>query len=175
MCKWPEELRRAHATFLLGEKWEGNWAKCVNAYLDFEAACGYQDEGPRIGGQHRPDEVAEWIRGGRKWFSTPNIKNLGRRGEKGSYADNWWLWWRSIQPPERDWVGGMLTTPTSIEWGKLEKMCGKNGFMQIMASLAWWGLHEFRRGQLGAESGWSAAVSEVQWVLEEVTQSREMR
>ncbi|KAJ7446034.1 hypothetical protein B0H11DRAFT_2249218 [Mycena galericulata] len=174
MAKWSDELRRAHSAFALGEKWETDWADCVDKYLDFEAACGYQDEGPRIGGEGRPDEVAEWIRGGRKWFSPPSIKNLGRLGEKGSYANNWWLWWRSIQPPERQWFGGMLTAPTEMTFGKMTTMYGRNGFMQVMASLLWWGLQESRGGSLGKQTGWSQAVSDVRSMLECLVSSNEL-
>ncbi|KAJ7821733.1 hypothetical protein B0H13DRAFT_1527994, partial [Mycena leptocephala] len=135
-------------------------------YLNFEAAFGYQDSGPRIDGDPKPEEISAWLKGGRKWSAPPRISNLGRLGEKGTYADIWWLWWRSLQPPERMWVGGMLTWPTEMTWGKLTRMYGRNGFMHVMASLLWWGMAEFRSGANASEaSGWSIAVSSVEDVL----------
>ncbi|KAJ7633768.1 hypothetical protein DFH06DRAFT_1336855 [Mycena polygramma] len=165
MAKWLTELRNAHSAFLLGEKWGDDWAELVDTYLDFEAACGYQEQGPRIHGVGKPEEIAAWLKGGRKWFAPPKIARVGRVGETGSYADNWWLWWRSIQPRERLWIGGMLTWGTDMTWGKLTTLYGRNGFMQVMASLLWWGMLEFRGGENGEKSGWSLAVSDVQMVL----------
>ncbi|KAJ7120548.1 hypothetical protein C8R43DRAFT_839723, partial [Mycena crocata] len=138
------------------------WGDLVEKFLDFEEACGYVDKGTQIGIDERPTEIWEWLRKGRRWHVPPKIKNLGRCGEAKTYVDNWWLWWRSIQPGERDWVGGMLTWPNKITWGSLTGLCGKNGFMQIMASLLFWGIEEDRTA---ADSGWDVAVSEVQEVL----------
>ncbi|KAJ7773736.1 hypothetical protein DFH07DRAFT_952774 [Mycena maculata] len=36
--EWSEELRRAYGAMTLGEKWGGDWADCIEAYLEFEAA-----------------------------------------------------------------------------------------------------------------------------------------
>ncbi|KAJ6492728.1 hypothetical protein C8R47DRAFT_1070280 [Mycena vitilis] len=165
MAKWPAELRKAHAAFALGVSWGDDWAGLVSTYIDFEAACGYQESGPRIHGEGKPDEIVTWLKGGRKWFAPPHIARVGRVGEAGSYADNWWLWWRSIQPPERLWIGGMLTSPVEMTWGKLARLYGRNGFMQIVASLLWWGMQEFRSGENGEKSGWSLAVSDVDDIL----------
>ncbi|KAJ7770049.1 hypothetical protein B0H16DRAFT_1715674 [Mycena metata] len=147
MAKWPAELRNAHTAFAMGAKWGSEWSGLVNEYLDYEAACGYQDGGGRVGGDNRPEEIAAWVNRGRKWFSPPKIARLGQLGEEGSYADNWWNWWKSIQPVEREPIDdtGMLTWPMGkMTWGKLTKMFGRNGFMQVMAGLLWWGLEEFR-------------------------------
>ncbi|KAJ7042208.1 hypothetical protein C8F04DRAFT_1252184 [Mycena alexandri] len=174
--KWSEELRRAHSAFAMGEKWPEDWARLVNEYMDFEAAAGYPEDGPRIGGESRPSEVGEFLNGGRKWHSPPKIRNLGKLGEKGSYADNWWLWWRSLQPNEREVIEetGMMTMPREMDWGKLTKMSGRNGFMQVMASLLWWGMDEFRDGSEDA-SGWAAAVGDVEGILYGIVQSGEVQ
>ncbi|KAJ7030689.1 hypothetical protein C8F04DRAFT_1263591 [Mycena alexandri] len=176
MGRWPEELRRAHGAFAMGEKWPEDWARLVDEYLDFEAAAGYPEEGPRMGGEGRPAEVGEFLNGGRKWHSPPRIRNLGKLGEKGSYADKWWMWWRSVQPKEREVVEetGLMTMPMEMEWGKLTKMSGRNGFMQIMASLLWWGLEAFRDGA-DDDSGWATAVGDVEGILYGVLQSGEVQ
>ncbi|KAF8145913.1 hypothetical protein K438DRAFT_1781538 [Mycena galopus ATCC 62051] len=162
---WPEQLRLGYTAFALGEKWGTEWAKLVKAYLDFEAACGYQDSGPRIDGESKPEEIGVWIKNGRKWAVPPKLRRLGKVGDTGSYANGWWLWWRSLQP-ERMWVMGMLTWPSDMTWGKLPQMYGRNGFMQIMASLLWWGLEEFKKASNGTESGWDTAVVSMTAVLE---------
>ncbi|KAJ7019035.1 hypothetical protein C8F04DRAFT_1276733 [Mycena alexandri] len=96
-----------------GRKWPEDWARLVNEYLDFEAAAGYPDEGPRIVAFAAKDQEL-----GEAW------------GRKRSYADNWWMWWRSLQPSGREVVEetGMMTMPMEMEWGKLTKMSGRNGF-----------------------------------------------
>ncbi|KAJ7022288.1 hypothetical protein C8F04DRAFT_1272732 [Mycena alexandri] len=176
MAQWSEELRRAHSAFAMGANWPEDWARLVNEYIDFEAAAGYPDEGPRMGGDGRPSEVGEFLTGGRKWHSPPKIRKLGKLGDKGSYTDNWWMWWRSLQPAEREVVEetGMMTMPMEMAWGKLTKMSGRNGFLQVMASLFWWGLEEFRDGRED-KSGWAAAVGDVEGILYGVLRSGEVQ
>ncbi|KAF8209729.1 hypothetical protein K438DRAFT_1753376 [Mycena galopus ATCC 62051] len=167
MAQWSEELRRAHAAFSLGKKWGADWGHLVIAYLEFEAACGYQEAGPRMDGEHRPAEVAAWMKSGRKWGALPKMRKIGSVGDKASYADDWWLWWRSVQPPERECMGGtLLTWPTKMTWGKLPRMYGKNGFMLVIASLLWWGQEETRTGNAAATgSDWGMAVTGVTGIL----------
>ncbi|KAJ7020136.1 hypothetical protein C8F04DRAFT_974751 [Mycena alexandri] len=160
----------------MGANWPEDWARLVNEYIDFEAAAGYPDEGPRMGGDGRPSEVGEFLTGGQKWHSPPKIRKLGKLGDKGSYTDNWWMWWQSLQPAEREVVEetGMMTMPMEMAWGKLTKMSGRNGFLQVMASLFWWGLEEFRDGHKD-KSGWAAAVGDVEGILYGVLRSGEVQ
>ncbi|KAJ7751631.1 hypothetical protein B0H16DRAFT_1460179 [Mycena metata] len=177
MGKWSEEVRRAHGAFAMREKWPEDWARLVNEYLDFEAVAGYpNEEGPHIGGDGRPSEVTTFLTAGRKWHLPPKIKHLGKLGEKRLYADNWWMWWRSLQPSEREVVEetGMMTMPMEMEWGRLTKMSGPNGFLQVMASLFWWGLEEFRDGPED-NSGWPAAAGDVESILYGVLKSGEVQ
>ncbi|KAJ7163636.1 hypothetical protein C8R46DRAFT_902658, partial [Mycena filopes] len=145
----------------------GEWSDLVTKYLEFEKACGYQDEGPRIGGSNKPTEIGWWI--GR-------ARNEGRGiGDGGSFADNWWLWWKSLQPSERteEIEGtGMLTFPMKMTWGRLATLYGRNGFMQVMAALLWWGLA--LRGEEQKE-GWLAAVADVECILHGIIESGEAK
>ncbi|KAJ7032964.1 hypothetical protein C8F04DRAFT_1261533 [Mycena alexandri] len=86
------------------------------------------------------------------------------------------MWWRSLQPSGREVVEetGMMTMPMEMEWGKLTKMSGRNGFLQVMASLFWWGLEEFRDGRED-KSGWAAAVGDVEGILYGVLRSGEVQ
>ncbi|KAJ7787570.1 hypothetical protein B0H14DRAFT_3505320 [Mycena olivaceomarginata] len=167
-AKWPSELRNAYTAFALGEKWGGDWSMLVKAYMDFEGACGYQDTGPRIDGKDKPAEVGAWIKSGRKWGSSPKLANLGKLGQKGSFVDNCWRWWRSLQPPERVWMGGMLSWADDMTWGKLPRMYGRNGFMQVMICLLWWGQEVHRQAR--TDSGWASAVGCVEHFLRHFVQ-----
>ncbi|KAJ7078271.1 hypothetical protein B0H15DRAFT_789080 [Mycena belliarum] len=169
-------MRKAFSAFALGEKWGSEWGDLVNAWLDLEAACDYNDDGGKLDTMHRPPEVHEFIKHGRKWWAPPAIQNVGRVGEKNSYADRWWLWWRHLQPKERLWVGGMLTTPTEMTWTpKLTTMHGRVGFMQVLASLLWWGLAEAKAGDVGRASGWEDAVEDVAFLLQRLVESGELK
>ncbi|KAJ7855149.1 hypothetical protein B0H14DRAFT_2579490 [Mycena olivaceomarginata] len=167
-AKWPSELCNAYTAFALGEKWGGDWSMLVKAYMDFEAVCGYQDMGPRIDGKDKLAEMGAWIKSGRKWGSPPKLVNMGKLGQKGSFVDNWWHWWRSLQPPERVWMGGMLSWVDDMIWGKLPRMYGQNGFMQIMICLLWWGQEVHRQAR--TDSGWASAVGCVEHVLRHFVQ-----
>ncbi|KAJ7127330.1 hypothetical protein C8R43DRAFT_843636, partial [Mycena crocata] len=136
------------------------WADCVNRYLDFEAASGYSEKGPRMGGGDvRPEEVKDWIHKGRS--------TLGKIGDQGGFVDSWWAWWRSVQPAERKWAaGGGLSCPAGMKWGKLATMCGPNGILQVMLALLWWGTAVVGKG---AESeDWTSAVADVDFALGEM-------
>ncbi|KAJ7170634.1 hypothetical protein C8R43DRAFT_875402 [Mycena crocata] len=175
MRQWPAELRNAHTAFLVGQRWGEEWADCVNRFLDFEAGCGYVEKGPRIGGgKDRPHEVWEWVKGGRRWHDFPVLdsKKIGGIGQVGTFVDTWWLWWRSIQPPERKWVNGGLTCPPGMKWGRMATLCGPNGYMQVMLSLLWWGSAVAGKQN---EGDWSSAVGQVDFALGEILASGELR
>ncbi|KAJ7121213.1 hypothetical protein C8R46DRAFT_1238480 [Mycena filopes] len=175
LCYSSSTSSAAHAAFAMGIKWGKEWSDLVAKYLEFEKVCGYQEEGGgRIGGENRPEEVGRWISRARQWFSPPVIGNLGKLREKGSYVDRWWLWWKSVQPSERVEIEqtGMLTLPMKMSWGKLPKLYGNNGFMQVMASLLWWGLT--MRGEEEKE-GWLLAVADVECILHGVIESGEAK
>ncbi|KAJ6544879.1 hypothetical protein DFH09DRAFT_1321738 [Mycena vulgaris] len=54
-------------------------------------------------------------------------------------------------------------------------MHGRIGFVEFAASLLWWGLAEARGGQVGNTSGWSTAVSDVQYLLDKLLASGELK
>ncbi|KAJ7075468.1 hypothetical protein B0H15DRAFT_745946, partial [Mycena belliarum] len=161
MAKWYSEMRKAHSAFALGEKWGGSWGDLVESWLDLEAACGYDDNGGKLDNTNRPPEVHMFLRGGCQWWAPQSIKKIGRVGEKGTYADDWWLWWRHLQPKERLWLGGMHTSPSEMTFGNLVTMHGRIGLMQVVASLLWWGLAEAEAGDMGHASEWQTTVEDV--------------
>ncbi|KAJ7144737.1 hypothetical protein C8R43DRAFT_891142 [Mycena crocata] len=158
MRLWPVELRNAHSAFRIGEKWSPAWADCVTRFLDFEKACGYPETGPRIGGEERPSEIKDWVKGGRKC--------VGKLGVNGSFAARWWAWWRELQPEARQWNGGGLSCPAGLKWGRMLTLCGPNGYMQVMLALMWWG--NAVDGAEDDESDWMGAVADVDFALGEM-------
>ncbi|KAJ7430015.1 hypothetical protein B0H11DRAFT_2264458 [Mycena galericulata] len=153
--KWPKEMKAAFGAFAVGEKWGTTWAELVETWVDVEEAAG------------RPAEIGEFLKGGRKWYHPPTVRNVGKLGLEGSFVDRWWKWWRAIQPPEQE-----------MTWGNLPKMHGRTGFMLVLASLMWWGL----ASQGGAYAGpyaepsmeWWRAVGEVKFLLTALLKSGEI-
>ncbi|KAJ7603377.1 hypothetical protein DFH06DRAFT_1350237 [Mycena polygramma] len=95
---WSVEISKAMAAFTATtQTWGANWADCVLAWLEFEAATGY-GHGGQLTNEGRPDQVRAWMSVGRKWYAPPVILPVGKKGEVGSYAEEWWCWWDAIQP-----------------------------------------------------------------------------
>ncbi|KAJ7432016.1 hypothetical protein B0H11DRAFT_1663070, partial [Mycena galericulata] len=164
---WPEELSRAHRAFERGRDWGVDWATCVDQFFDFEAACGYREDGAMMSTQDRPAAVKYWISRARKWDATVDVGELGDKGQRGSFVDNWWRWWLAAGPMDREVIGGVPTNPTIAEWGPTTKLHGKNGLLQVMATLLWWG-EKVAHGDSEDRKGWSLAVGDVSWAFTEM-------
>ncbi|KAJ7256398.1 hypothetical protein C8J57DRAFT_1075057, partial [Mycena rebaudengoi] len=117
--------------------------------------------GANISSKERPKAVKDWMVRVRHWHVVQELGTLGTQSEEGSFVDQWWKWWRMLQPEERETFGGMLTSPESAEWGTMAKLCGWNGLLQVMATLLWWGEAEGTNDR----SYWAIAVVDVSWVL----------
>lgn len=169
-AEWTPELGRAHAALAKGREWGLAWAALVSQFFDFEKLHGFKAEGGQIGVKDRPKQVKDWIAGSRKWDAVVGIGLAGRQGRKGTFADEWWKWWAALQPAEREMIGGSLTCPEDADWAKMSELHGKNGLMQVMVSLLWWGDYvwdEYEPDPI-ARLEWEAAISDVYWVLTEL-------
>ncbi|KAJ7667288.1 hypothetical protein B0H14DRAFT_2240515, partial [Mycena olivaceomarginata] len=102
------------------------WASLVDKYYDFEAAWGHRDAGGQITTLSRPSALDWWISRGRKWERTVDIGVLGNAKAPETFVSGWWNWWVNVQPADRG------------DWGAMLKLHGKNGLLQLMASLLWW-------------------------------------
>ncbi|KAJ7850179.1 hypothetical protein B0H14DRAFT_3452103 [Mycena olivaceomarginata] len=145
---WTEELKRAHAAFSRGKAWGIEWASLVNKYYDFEAAWGHRDAGGQITTESRPKALEWWISRGRKWEKTVDIGVVGNAKAPGTFVSGWWNWWVNVQPAE------------SGDWPTMLKLHGKNGLLQLMASLLWWG-ERVADGNPADVREWSTAVEDV--------------
>ncbi|KAJ7438838.1 hypothetical protein B0H11DRAFT_1752413 [Mycena galericulata] len=148
------------------------WAKCVSKFFDFEAAHGYK-EGGQMRTKGRPTEVTGWLARARKWNARMDVGTVGEDGLEGTFADGWWKWWRSIQPSDRKFVGGILTAPEEADWSDLSKLHGKNGMLQVMATLLWWGDKVGVDENAEGYGDWRLALGDVTWVLEQLVEAAE--
>ncbi|KAJ7437708.1 hypothetical protein FB451DRAFT_1416690 [Mycena latifolia] len=134
-AEWTPELARAHASFERGKGWGIGWAAAVSNFFDFEAACGYGTEGSQISTKGRPQAVKDWIARARNWTTLPKIGRVRTQGLVGTFARDWWAWWKALQPDEHV----VDTTPSEADWSKMTKLHGNDGLLQVMAALLWWG------------------------------------
>ncbi|KAF8196390.1 hypothetical protein K438DRAFT_1826188 [Mycena galopus ATCC 62051] len=170
-AQWTGELGRAHAAFARGKPWGIEWARCVAAFFDFESAHGYSEQNARVSTSSRPRTVAAWLAQARQWDRTMVIGEVGAQGVERTWADGWWTWWASLQPPERMYSGGKLSRPEKTDWEPLVRLNGKNGLLQVMATLLWWGDHVGDGEDASKYVDWTQAVDDVAWTLRELEKS----
>ncbi|KAJ7753117.1 hypothetical protein DFH07DRAFT_744620 [Mycena maculata] len=114
--------------------------------------------------KERPTAVKEWLGCGRNWNAVMALGTVGHKRQAGTFVAQWWAWWRVIQPAERELLGpGMLSRVETADWSQVSRLHGKNGLLQVMATLLWWGDHVARNEDYRPE--WLGAVDDVLWVL----------
>ncbi|KAJ7099209.1 hypothetical protein C8R44DRAFT_747893 [Mycena epipterygia] len=165
--KWTEELERAHKGRERSKGWGIEWAGCVEKFFDFEAAWGYEDTGGSISTTDRLAAMKWWSGRARKWDSRVALGVMGSQGQDKSFVDDWWKWWGGLQPDERLRMGKVWTQPNSADWTGIAKLYGRNGLLQVMATLLWWG-DKVADGTPMQQLDWSLAVGDVSWVLTEL-------
>ncbi|KAJ7863885.1 hypothetical protein B0H13DRAFT_2353935 [Mycena leptocephala] len=138
-AEWTGELGRAHAAFARGRMWGVNWARCVSTFSNFESAHGYSEGQVQIDTTHRPWAVGDWLARSRQWDRSMPLGFLGAEETEGTWVASWWKWWVSLQPEERVYSDLKLAQPSRASWEKLVTMHGKNGLLQLMVTLLWWG------------------------------------
>ncbi|KAJ7602793.1 hypothetical protein DFH06DRAFT_1023442, partial [Mycena polygramma] len=153
-------------------------------FFDFEAARGFADGSFQMGNKERPKQITSWLTSGRKWRLPPTLGcELGTPETEDAWVGIWWGWWRHLQPGNRIWAFGKLTRPETADWSKLAGMYGRNGLLQVMATLYWWGERVedrldgatvLRARDTEGTVHWKAAVEDVTWVLEQIIESGEM-
>ncbi|KAJ7740185.1 hypothetical protein DFH07DRAFT_965369 [Mycena maculata] len=163
-AEWPAELARAHAAFERGKGWGIEWASCVDSFFAFEAAWGYGEDGMQITAKERPQAVKAWLVRARNWATVVDLGELGKQGAEGTFVDQWWTWWMSLQPVERFSTSGSMTCSENADWSSLVKLHGKNGLLQVMAMLLWWGdaMGDKAKSDPFGYLEWTCAVTDVE-------------
>ncbi|KAJ7510751.1 hypothetical protein B0H11DRAFT_1644256, partial [Mycena galericulata] len=105
-----------------------------------------------------------WIATGRKLTWGPCLAELEE--VRGTF----WRWWRGMQPEERRMAEGVMSRKSGIDWAGLRDYSGKNGLLQVMMVLGWWGdkAHGEKVGGHEEVAQWESAVDDVAWALEEM-------
>lgn len=101
----------------------------------------------------RPEEVAEWLRFGRKLGKNPAIT------DEEAYAQRWCVWWASLQPDWRCDATGKCVRAGEGPWGILDHP-GKNGMFIALLSLMWW-----KEVATSTTEKCHEAIRDVSWVI----------
>ncbi|KAJ7475543.1 hypothetical protein B0H11DRAFT_2235253 [Mycena galericulata] len=179
---WPTELSNAVNAFARGKEWGGKeWKECVGLLIALERRWGFPGKGlitaPAGGDSERPEEIPGFMQRARKWGSPVTLASkIGSRGEQGSFADRWWVWWKRTQPAERRTEGLSWELPAEVEkgaWDEIAKMHGRNGMLLYVGGLLWWGEAVAAEKDSGASlfSDWRLAVGDVARVLAEAVKA----
>ncbi|KAJ7434718.1 hypothetical protein FB451DRAFT_1195097 [Mycena latifolia] len=170
---WTDELARAHTAFARGKGWGLPWVQCVARFFDFEAAYDYEEPGVQITATGRPKQVKEWLGKGRQWDKPVNLGVLGEQRKKGTFVAAWWDYWVSLQPGDRTVFAGMMSTPQEADWEELSGLRGRNGLLQVMLTLLWWGDAVGDQEDPQAYKDWTLALGDVEWVLTQLQKAKE--
>ncbi|KAJ7773742.1 hypothetical protein DFH07DRAFT_767683 [Mycena maculata] len=168
--EWPAELTRAHTAFERGKGWGIEWVSCVNSFFAFEAAWGYGEDGMQITAKERPQAMKAWLARARNWATVVDLGELGKQGAEGTFVDQWWTWWMSLQPVERFSMSRSMACSENTNWGSLLKLHGKNGLLQVMATLLWWGdaTGDKAKSDPFGYLKWTCAMTDVEWAMGEM-------
>ncbi|KAJ7033531.1 hypothetical protein C8F04DRAFT_1183978 [Mycena alexandri] len=74
-------------------------------------------------------------------------------------------------PAERVYADGVLSRPHKADWSVLAQLNEKNGLLQVMALLLWWGDYVGDGEDVFQYVDWRNAVEDVTWVLRELETS----
>ncbi|PBK63604.1 hypothetical protein ARMSODRAFT_894109 [Armillaria solidipes] len=145
-------MERYLGEYNLGEGWEAT-LRCwtiLEGRSNFEDLKGGKNTLPKVG---RPDLVESWIKSARR--PHPEVK----AEDIMLFAEDWWGWWKAIQPEWRNTgsVRGPLNASHRVgatgDWNVLDKP-DQNGLLSVLACLAWWGETVFESETAEVEAGW---------------------
>ncbi|KAL1749335.1 hypothetical protein FB107DRAFT_281009, partial [Schizophyllum commune] len=142
--RWSLHIRDIFGAVQRGRDWGLAFATAVYAFFKLEDHMDYpiRHDGRRIlGGSIRPAAYNTWSRQGCPYDLSIDL------GDLSVFAQRYWLWWEALQPAGRHNSDGNLITIEEFEgvvqgmddWDGLEKCCGKDGIVQVLLFLLWWG------------------------------------
>ncbi|KAJ8515006.1 hypothetical protein ONZ45_g7536 [Pleurotus djamor] len=186
--EWPDWFRTQYSKMFYTQSMPTDWGTLLATFVQLEASTNFENPGgPQyaISSEHRPAEVQHWIARAQK----PEVEIH----QFDEFADEWWTWWRALQPAWRNVADfdnclqadhrkfDLSISEAPDAWPSLDKP-GQNSFLSIIATLRWWGCSlekTHRRAppgfwvyerQEGAD--WLLACIDVIWVMQRITASR---
>lgn len=158
------------------------WKDLVDTWLRFETNCPQRGVSKllfflirkliilqAILTKNRPEQVAWWLKRGRKANVVPTIEN------PKEFAIAWQGWWEAMQPDwrrndDKDLTRTAPHDKTDSAWSDSKLLrSGPVGFRLIIMALAWWGqVVNLEVQDKGEARKFFEAVEDVQWVLNQV-------
>ncbi|KAL1690226.1 hypothetical protein GGG16DRAFT_103236 [Schizophyllum commune] len=140
----PPHIAGIFAACSRGQEWGLEFARAVTVYLALERSLGFPilNHGRLVlAGSIRPSIYRDWVVERRDFDRVVDI------GEPRAFGAKWWTWWEAMQPPLRVSPAGDLLAVDAVaaevshlaEWGHLKKCCGRDGLVQFLLTLVWWG------------------------------------
>ncbi|KAL1741224.1 hypothetical protein HDZ31DRAFT_45907 [Schizophyllum fasciatum] len=172
---WSEHLRLFVEGSRRGQTWATAFGDVVHSYIKFEEVHGFptKDAGSKIISSKtiRPSQYSLWTKIGRKYDRAMPVKNVDE------YGQQWWRWLAAHLPESCRMRDSYLldlsrVDPTdSTTWNGLDKACGKDGLLQLVLSLLWWGDAVNAPGVLDVtrRDNWEAACVELDGILRSMT------
>jgi hypothetical protein len=108
----------------------------------------------------RPGILSKWLMN-RKFHTLPNIDDVA------GYAEEWLVWWNSLQPKWRQSSGdGLLPLPLATASQKKDIVClkkgGPSGLVTVLIGLKWWASIR------SDDARWLDAVSDIRACMEDL-------
>ncbi|TRM55217.1 hypothetical protein BD626DRAFT_589157 [Schizophyllum amplum] len=160
-----------------GRDWGCQHAGALAAFIAFEKELGYPilNHGRAVlVGSLRPSLYRDWVSRKRPYKGVVGIKDARQFGK------TWWTWWQSMQPHIRVNAAGALLPVDDVldnvtclaDWGDLDKCCGKDGLIQFLITLLWWGDAVNRPGMRVVQPDlwieWESATQDFREVVEAI-------
>ncbi|KAL1673314.1 hypothetical protein EV122DRAFT_294247 [Schizophyllum commune] len=174
---WSEHLRLFVEGSRRGQTWAAAFGDVVHSYVKFEEVHGFptKDAGFKIISNKtiRPSQYSLWTKMGRKYDRLMPVKDVDE------YGQQWWRWLAAHLPVSCRMSNSYLLDLSRVDltdsatWNGLDKACGKDGMLQLVLSLMWWGDAVYAPGGSDAtrHDNWEAACVELDGILRHMTTS----
>ena len=149
---WVSNATTLFKSTNLGSEWD----LLLSTWLEFEERAGF-DSSARLGAQHRPRAIADWIQRARPATFRPEIK------DEKEFAAAFSSWWQNLQPEWRR-VENNNGPQEDEDWDAI-RCSGVNGLVSVVAALFFWGSAIQDRP---TQTTWLEAVKDVSYVLHQL-------
>ncbi|KAL1698293.1 hypothetical protein EV121DRAFT_218418, partial [Schizophyllum commune] len=140
---WSDHVAKVVMACRRGQAWGSAFADAVLAYHSYEETRGFRKDGGRkiTNTALRPAVYQTWTKCARPYNRVMTLENID------AYRQQWWNWWTDLMPSVRRLPSGGLVPPFDIvkkvngadQWEGLDEICGKDGMLQFLLTLLWWG------------------------------------
>ncbi|KAL1658132.1 hypothetical protein GGF50DRAFT_67863, partial [Schizophyllum commune] len=163
---WSDHVAKVVMACRRGQAWGSAFADAVLAYHSYEETRGFRKDGGRkiTNTALRPAVYQTWTKCARPYNRLMHLENID------AYRQQWWNWWTDLMPSMRRLPSGGLVPPVDLvkkvngadQWEGLDEVCGKDGMLQFLLTLLWWGdaIHSQHPRSEKHHADWEAACAD---------------